>query len=535
MKLFLLLPLLLLFPQPSFAATNTPGWQQLHSQALNHPRRIIFNNDGNEPVYFCKKPTAEALLEPRTLALAGTQVDSIFYCTWSSGFGVFTHNTKVGQVFTNREAMFTNNLTGEFLARGIDPLRVMVDFAHSNRMELFWSMRMNDTHDASRAAYGPVMFAANPLKRAHPEWLIADKAHPPKYGTWSAVNYSIPEIRDLAFRYCEEVCRNYDVDGLELDFFRHAFFFKSSATGAACTPAELEQMTSLIRRIRAMTEDLGRQRGRPILLAIRVPDSVPYARYIGLDWEKWLKDGLIDILIAGGYTQFNPWEDTIKLGHQYGVKVYPSLDEPRLRDQPGLQLRQSDSVYRGRALEALAAGVDGIYIFNFFYWNRPLWKELGDPAILRRLARTYVASPMGFGSMPVPHRGYLNVPTINPSDQIHIPPGKSVRLDLFTAEEGSYLTNGIGPILRLRFENPYYSPDTKVSLNGNVLANGWRDPSRAISDIPPEGWAWGAHFLEFNLAGHPLRPFRNEIEITCPADEPSPLRLQDIWVTCRPD
>ena len=47
--------------------------------------------------------------------------------------------------------------------------------------------------------------------------------HPPavegsKVGGWTAVDYAHPEIRDLAFRYVEEVCRNYDVDGVHFDF-----------------------------------------------------------------------------------------------------------------------------------------------------------------------------------------------------------------------------------------------------------------------------------------------------------------------------
>src|SRR5439155_21960296 len=92
--------------------TNISGdaaWQKLRHQALNRPRRLIFNNDGNEPVYFCKSATKEELLKSRTSPLAGSQVDSIFYCTWSAGFGMFTHATKVGQVFNTREAMFKEN------------------------------------------------------------------------------------------------------------------------------------------------------------------------------------------------------------------------------------------------------------------------------------------------------------------------------------------------------------------------------------------------------------------------------------------
>ena len=39
-----------------------------------------------------------------------------------------------------------------------------------------------------------------------------------------------------------------------------------------------------------------RSRGRPILLAIRVPDSVKYAHGCGLDVAAWLADGLVDLI-----------------------------------------------------------------------------------------------------------------------------------------------------------------------------------------------------------------------------------------------
>jgi len=198
-------------------------------EAANRPRRLIFNNDGNEPVYALAEPTpltAAALLECRTTALADTQVACISYCTWSSGFGLFTHGTTVGQVFSTKEGLFAPNRAPELLAAGVDPLRVMVDFAHRHGREIFWSLRMNDTHDGSKTDYGPIMLRANALKTAHPEWMIGSADDKPTYGAWTAVDYTRPEIRDLAFRYVEEVCLGYDVDGVELDFFRHPVFFR---------------------------------------------------------------------------------------------------------------------------------------------------------------------------------------------------------------------------------------------------------------------------------------------------------------------
>ncbi len=503
--------------------TNDAHWKSLRRQAVDRQRRIIFNNDGNEPVYLCKSVSKDELLSHRTRALAGTQVDSIFYCTWSSGFSMFTHNTRTGQVFGTREGRFTNNLAQAFLDQGVDPLKVMVDFGRRQGIEVFWSMRMNDTHDGSRTDYGPVMFRANRLKVQHPEYLIGSTNQRPRHGVWSAVDYGLPQIRDLAFAYCEEVCRNYDVDGLELDFFRHAFFFRCSASNQPCGAAELDAMTSLLRRIRNRAEELGRRRGRPILVAVRVPDSVDYCRFIGLDLETWLREGLTDLLIVTGYTQLNPWEYSVSLGHKYGVKVYPSLDEPRVRDPEAQNARASIEGYRGRALRAWAAGMDGIYLFNFFDPKSPLWRELGDPEALRRLDRTYFLSARGVGSMYVPHQQFIRVPVLNPASPIPLLPDQPVELALSLGEGRSASQPAL---LRLRFEN-LKDPDVlRLRWNRKVLQSSPRREGAWVEYAVPVGWVEPQNnTVELGLPGRSdRRTLLTDLSLTFgrPANTPAP-------------
>jgi hypothetical protein len=490
---------------------------QTDPSSKQRQRRIIFNNDGNEPVYLCKTATKEELLRSRTTPLIGTQVDSIFYCTWSSGFGMFTHFTKVGQIFTTREGRFTNNCMPEFIEKRIDPLQVLVEFAHSNRMELFWSFRMNDTHDGSPTDYGPIMFRANKLKQAHPEWLIGSINKRPKYGVWSAVDFGVPEIRDLAFRYCEEVCQNYDVDGIELDFFRHAFFFKSSARGEPCTEAELSQMTDLIRRIRKMTQDLGRKRNRPILLAVRVPDSLEYCRFIGLDLENWLKGNLLDLLVVAGYTQLNPWAYSVNLGHKYGVQVYPSLDESRIKNDPARELRAGLATYRGRALNVWSAGADGVYMFNYFDAQSSLWRELGDPKVLAKLKRNYFASIRGVGSVPVPHQKFINVSTLNSTKPSVISPGHSTRIEFVHGEKAVHEASR-SAMLRLQFDNLDISKDLTLTLDGKTL------PSGKIND----GW------IDYKLTNQLSTSGNCLLEIKRPASQKGKLSLLDLYVAVSP-
>ena len=474
-------------------------------QAAGRPRRVIFNNDGNEPVYLCKTTSAEELLSYRTTPLAGTHVDAIFYCTWSSGFGLFTHGTKVGEVFSSREGLFARNRAPEMIAAGTDPLRVMTDFGRQWGIEVFWSFRLNDTHDGSSADYGPIMFRANRLKREHPEWLIGSPQQKPKHGAWSAVDFTRAEIRDLAFRFVEEVCRNYEVNGVEIDFFRHPVFFKRAAqAGVDCNDEERGLMTELIRRIRTMTEVEGMRRGRPILVAIRVPDSVEYCRAIGLDLPRWLGDGLIDLLITGGYFRLNEIGYSVALGRQYGVKVYPSLDESRVRDPEARKLRSSTAAYRGRALEAWAAGADGVYLFNSFNPNDPIWDELGSVTQLAAAGRDYFASVLGQGAAAggaLPHAGLMHIPKLNPASPVRLQPGKTENVRLMAGEpSASGSSGGTAISLRLQFSAAPNAADVKVAINDIGLTGATARGQWLEFALPPGTLRTGANVVAVALA-----------------------------------
>lgn len=483
----------------SLAAAPKP---QARQDALDRPRRIIFNNDGNDPVTQIRRPSVEDMLAARTTPIADSQVDAIFYCTFSAGFGNFTHFSKVGQVHTATEDIFLHNQMPAFVARGIDPLVEMIKFAHGHRKELFWSMRMNDTHDGGLTGQGPVLFAHNRLKQDHPEYLFGRRGEKLKAGSWSGVDYGHPEIRELAFRYVEEVCRNYDVDGIELDFFRHPVFFRATTRGERCSTEDLAAMTALLRRIRTVAEARGTERGRPILIAVRAPDSIEYCQAIGLDLERWLREDLADVLIPAGYFQLNDWDSSVALGHRYGLKVYPSLDESRLKDTRAAEVRMTDLAYRGRAAVAWAAGADGVYIFNQFDPRRALWRELGDPVGLRSMDKDYFASIRGDavsagGNFPT--KDFLHVETLSPGSPRMLGPGAPARATLQVAEAAEARSE---QILRLRFSRAVDARDFELKCNGRVVAlRRSSEPSDEIAaDIPPGTITPGANVIDITTS-----------------------------------
>jgi hypothetical protein len=483
-------------------------------------RRIIFNNDGNEPIRSMTGPNAQELLDARTSALVGTHVDTIFYCT-AGPFGTFNHLTRLGQVFTCKEPPYETNRMDELVAAGLDPLEVMVEFCRKRRIEVFWSLRMNDVHDHGPSGYGPVRFRFNKLKTEHPEYLLGSPEKRSRYGAWSGVNYGRPEVRDLAFRYLEEVCQRYDVDGVELDFFRHPVFFRATLDGKPVGDDERDQMTELLRRVRRMADERGRQRGRPILIAMRVPDSVAYARAIGLDIEQWLTDDLLDLLVVGSYFQLNEWEYSVALGHRYGVPVYPSLDESRVKDEAAARMRSSLPAFRGRADRVWASGADGIYMFNFFDPRDPLWKELGDPALLAGLDRDYFASvrgAVGANGGNLPFAGHQKIETLCPGSPKTLTPGgqATARLNAGRGFQGQ----GTAPVslrLRLRFDPPPAPETVGVTINQRPLTV---EPDQ-------QGWLKGA------LQPADVRAGLNDVRVTLAPAGRAGTRWQDAVIEAR--
>jgi hypothetical protein len=355
-------------------------------------RRIIMNNDGNDSRK-AKEKTREAFLESRTTPLVGTQVDTIFYC--DGIWGSFTHRSPTSDLRKGSDKAYKEWAVDLIKDGGPDPLASIIDFGHKNGIEVFWSFRMNDTHD-SAFRMNDTHDSADPTmlrewKKAHPELLVGELEKRRTYKSggrrWSAADYAQKAVRDRTVGWFDEVAGKYDVDGFELDFFRHLIFFKNPLNGKAATQENLDQMTEVIRRIREIADRHALRRGRPILVSIRVPDSIEYCREVGLDVERWLKEGLVDMMTVSGYFRLSPWKKSVELGHRYDVPVYAGLSESRFKHHR--PTKNSIEEYRGRAMSAWKEGVDGIYTFNLFNPKSPVFREVGDPAALAKIEKYY--------------------------------------------------------------------------------------------------------------------------------------------------
>ena len=424
-------------------ASAAPGtdFEALRAKLLNRPRQVLYNTDGCDALYFPAElpATAEALEGCRLVYTRGTRIDTVLYCPISSGFGHLTCRTKAGdQLLANPAAPGRRNVTRELLAKGTDPLAVALGYCRREQLECFVSLRFNDTHDSLHTPEKP-SFLMPPYKLAHPNYLMGTRENPPPRCHWSAVDFTHPEIRRRQAAIVREICTNYDVDGIEYDFMRHMQLLKSVAWDGVASAAELAMMTKFMGELRAITEEIGRRRGRPILVAIRVPDSAGYCRAVGIDLERWLKERLVDIVIGGGYFQLNKWRTTAALVHRHGAKFYASLDESRIRNPQALKGRGTPEFYYARIAAAMADGCDGVYHFNLERGNlNRICKA--DPLHTEGLDKLYFATERGSGGYRSWHflKGgarFNTLPAMDPNEPLPLKAGKPYEFSLVVGDD----------------------------------------------------------------------------------------------------
>ena len=347
---------------------------------LARPRKIMHNNDGCDVTSFKKKDlpvTVQKFLDLRTSYTAGI-VDTIIYCPISSGFGQFTVELpgcdwlttdppgRNYRMIPENERVYIN-IAEELKELGTDALQEVIKFGHAHNQEVFFGFRVNDTHDCHYRPENDCKFF-NEWKRARRHYLFCeDHTQNMVHGSWSCVDFAHPEVRRKQIDMVQAVVDKYDIDGIEFDFSRYLPKFKRVAAGDEANQTERDQLTGMFREIRRVVDRKGRERGRPILISMQLPDSVGYCRANGIDLEVWLEEGLLDIMALPDSFRLNTYADGAALAHKYGRLYYAQLGYPWPfeREERGTSMsRLQAPSYYARALAALESGADGLLYAN---------------------------------------------------------------------------------------------------------------------------------------------------------------------------
>jgi len=490
-------------------------------------RRIIFNNDGDDQSSQ-EATTAEGLLKQRTTALLGSQVDAIWYY---STYGMKLHHQDgpFGKLYAcgDRNGIATANYELLMKEEGKDALEIMIDVCRKHDLECFYANRVNDVHDSF---FEGIMYR---LREEHPEWMLSTKEEGKKYqypdlrSCWTAWNFEVDEIRELTVEAMREVFQTYDVDGIEMDFWRHTIYFPEAMESKPVTPEHTELMNEMMRQLRRAADEEGLKRGRPILIAGRCVEDVQISRNSGLDVKTWLEEGLVDMLsVAHGTEHTAPMTDLIDLAHRYDTPIYPisGATHKSAWEQeydPNDELAHYRAmlgnlpVWRGDVLCHLANGADGVQLFNIFDPTIRQWWELGEPAEMLKMDRTYVwdylpsqrAGNDTFAQLRMTRHRWPVTVTAEGCEAMPLFVGEDLSAPAPAGKQRE-LT------LRVHVTGLTTTHQLTVQVNGQTLPVPQISP--ALSDQPQDVW------LEYDVTGDLFQPGENDVDARINGEEAPP-------------
>ncbi len=321
-------------------------------------RRVIYNDDADQQYIGSRRYGYDivdnnSFIDSRTRPTFGTHVDTYVWCLGNGSEPPWAGS-----------ATLLPSIKSSGMASDL-----VVDACHSNDLEVWGSLRMNDIHDSLRANH--LKDTDDPVKARHPDWLLGpleNRKLPEEFSEfylWTAFNYALPEVRDYRLSFIERTASEHDFDGYELDFTRTIYNFP---LGEGRQYSHF--MTEFIVDTSAVLDSIGKHRGRPYTRVVHVTDSPSTSLDLGLDVEMWLDQGLVDVLVVGmGYTPYAlRLDDWLDLAGSYGVPVYPTINTntfgnawTKLHGRPMYHeaLRAVSSYY-------WQEGADGLYVFNLF-------------------------------------------------------------------------------------------------------------------------------------------------------------------------
>ncbi|HSJ02251.1 MAG TPA: family 10 glycosylhydrolase, partial [Verrucomicrobium sp.] len=275
------------------------------------PFRLLYNSDTTH-ILSCTsawRPTREPLRESMFVSAVDEALDAgadafliapgLGWVPWwpSQVLPLAQHCEWFKQRFNLPKAStsFTN-----YVLQGGDFLKLTVDRCHEKGAACLASFRMNDVHHKesadtpgnSHVASVPQFYTDHPVYRLGGQ----PRATQMSWGRY-VHNWALPEVREFKFRVIEELCRNYDLDGIELDFYRAAAYFRFQETTRAQRSGI---MAEFVTRVRRALDDHARP-GRRRWLSVRIPSQLAAHDALGIDVAAFAAAGVDMFNLSASY------------------------------------------------------------------------------------------------------------------------------------------------------------------------------------------------------------------------------------------
>lgn len=331
----------------------------------------------------------------------------------------------------------------DYMLNGGDVVGDFVQRCREKHLSPFISLRMNDHHrveftDCSKEealkAGQPESIYVSRWYYDHPEYRL-DQYFPipargddenfagyrKKYAMQIRVNHllnwAIEDVRQQKLSLITEICENYDIDGIELDFVRFPFFFYED-TGLEMRK---EIMTSFVSQVRAVLNRTVRN-GQKRWLSVRIPEwinGVSGLEQCGFDVQRLDKAGVDIFNLACDYVT-EQQNDLSKIhalipDAALYLEISHLVHRYKLPEQKSIYRTATEQQYYTAAHLAYSRGAQGISAFNFVYYrdhnerapedvSEPpfyIFKVLRDPFAVAQQPQDYYLSRHDAAGRPV--------------------------------------------------------------------------------------------------------------------------------------
>lgn len=349
------------------------------------PFRLLYSNDltntlsCTSPFHKPREPFRKELLEATVDEVAGTGVDAHLL---QPGLGVVPlWKSKVQPL--EEHAAWLNETYGQKLdqytqavVNGTDLIQVFLDRCRNHGQAPFVSIRMNDAHHKENVdkkkgekGVGSVSMSINKFYFDHPQYRLVPGS---LSGKDLVLNWAEPEVRGQKLALLHELCENYDIDGLELDFLRTYSFFRMEET---THEQRCGIMTAFVKDVRALLDRTARE-GRRRWLCVRVPCYLEAHDILGIDLPAMAAVG-VDMVNASSHYFTTQQHHLAAVRKQVpNSTVYFELCHTIWKGEK-VAVGYDVFPYRRATREhlhtaahlAYARGADGISLFNFAYYR----------------------------------------------------------------------------------------------------------------------------------------------------------------------
>lgn len=339
-------------------------------------------------------------------------------------------NTLIVQVRRRGDAYYNNSIEPRtedpILPGGFDSLQYLIDKAHANQLEVHAWLNTLVAWNSSTPPKDPnhVWNLHGPQTTGKNNWISYYRTYQKNRRRWSTnltpsyyLDPGHPEVVDYTTNVYLHVVKNYNIDGIHLDYSRYAGAgwgynpvsvarynarYKTTGMPSPDDPEwsqwRREQTAGLVRKI--YLKAIAIKPYLKVSSAVITWGDGPVAdsgweksrAYADVyqDWQGWLKEGIIDMVIPMNY--FNEWDTTQQTWYNKWIEWEKDHQHGRqIVIGPGIfsgYIEQSlEQIRRAQAPSALGNYAAGICLFAYGASNVYSNSDFKEPASFRSLPR----------------------------------------------------------------------------------------------------------------------------------------------------